>query len=184
MGAVGRRDLVIGAFGAFLAFGFSHVEPAPARATSDHGLAARVQRLEDVEAIRGLMSRYAAAINQGWGGRRVNAGIALEIFTPDARWSSKDMGIEAVGVAAIAESLTRSTSNIEFAQHILLNPIITVTGDAASGSWLMWGAVRGAGGSRLVYLSEDVRYRRTAVGWRIETLDLQVAGVNPLTGSK
>jgi hypothetical protein len=141
-------------------------------------LAARVQRLEDVEAIRVLMSRYASAINQGWGGRHVDPGAAAEIFAPDARWSSGDMGIEVVGISAIAESLRVSTADIQFAQHVFLNPTILVDGDQATASWLMWIAVRRARGSQLVYLSEEVQYQRTANGWRITILDLQVAGGN------
>ncbi len=146
-------------------------------------LEARLQRLEDLEAIRSLMMLYADVINKGWGGRVADADRIGEVFAPDARWFSKDMGIEANGVEEIARGLIESTAEIEFSQHIFLNPLIELDGDHAAASWLMWIAARRAEGSRLVYLSEDVTYTRTERGWRIRSLDLEVAGVNPLASA-
>lgn len=146
-------------------------------------LEARLQRLEDLEAIRSLMMLYADLINKGWGGRVADADRIGEVFAPDARWFSKDMGIEANGVDEIARGLVASTAEIEFSQHVFLNPLITLDGDQASASWLMWIAARRAEGSRLVYLSVDVIYTRTEHGWRIRSLELAVAGFNPLASA-
>jgi hypothetical protein len=140
----------------------------------------RLQRLEDHAEISQLMMRYADIINKGWGGRVAEAGRIGEVFATDARWYSKDMDIEARGVEQIARGLIHSTADIVFSQHVFLNPIIEVAGDSATASWLMWIAVRRSEGSRLVYLSEDVSYRRTGEGWRIQELVLEVAGFNPL----
>ena len=144
-------------------------------------LEARLQRLEDLEAIRSLMMLYADLINKGWGGRVADADRIGEVFAPDARWLSKDMGIEANGVEEIARGLVASTADIEFSQHVFLNPLIALDGDHASASWLMWIAVRRAEGSRMVYLSEDLTYTRTEHGWRVLSLTLEVAGFNSFT---
>ncbi len=141
----------------------------------------RLARLEDIEAIRAVMMLYADIINKGWGGRIADADRISEVFAVDARWCSKDMGVEANGVDEIARSLVTSTAQIGFSQHVFLNPLITIEGDTASANWLMWIVARRAEGSRLVYLSEDVTYSRTDAGWRIQSLTLEVAGFNPLS---
>ncbi len=44
------------------------------------------QRLEDIEAIKDLMSRYSFHINKGWNGKEVNPEAIRTIFVEDARW--------------------------------------------------------------------------------------------------
>lgn len=149
---------------------------------SDQKLEARLQRLEDLEAIRSVMMLYADIINKGWGGRVADADRMGEAFAADARWSSKDMGIEANGIEEITQGLVMSTKEIDFSQHVFLNPQIEIDGDSASADWLMWIVSRQLDGARMVYLSEAVTYVRTTDGWRIQTMDLEVAGFNGFPG--
>ena len=132
----------------------------------------RVQRLEDIEAIKDLTARYAAAVSKGWHGRTIDLAAIASIFTVDARWESHDMGLVTDGVDAIIASLPASTSMVEFSMHTFLNPVITLAADTAAGSWLMWIASTIDGDPRAVYMSADMTYTRTSHGWRIQTISV------------
>jgi hypothetical protein len=139
----------------------------------------RVRRLEDLEAIRDLMSRYMFFINTGWGGRTVQAERLREIFTAAARWRSADMALSVTGIDNIVQSVAQETATLDFSMHSLSNPILKVKGDRGSGNWLMWVVVSKDGQGRLVCLSFDMEYLRTDEGWRIDGVDLQVGTVLP-----
>lgn len=136
-------------------------------------LEARVRRLEDLEAIRDLMARYAFHINKGWNGKQVHPDAMPQIFTADATWESAAMGLRAEGLDQITAALVAATEHTDFSMHSFTNPVLAVDGDAATGHWLMWiGSRRNGGAPNQVYLSEDVTYVRTPDGWRIRTVAL------------
>jgi 2-polyprenyl-6-methoxyphenol hydroxylase-like FAD-dependent oxidoreductase len=135
-------------------------------------LAQRVQRLEDVEAIRDVTARYATAVNKGWNGKTVDLDAIPSIFTTDARWVSSDMGIATEGLDAILAGLPEHTAVVQFSMHAFLNPVITVDVDTATASWLMWVASIIGNDPRAVYTSADMAYTRTAEGWRIHDVDI------------
>jgi hypothetical protein len=130
----------------------------------------RVRRLEDVEAITNLTYRYAHAVNKGPSGG-VDVAAIPRLFTPDARWSSNELGTT-VGAAAIAAEIPTATAEIEFAAHAFLNPAIAVGGDRATGAWLLWIASVRDHRPATVYLSADLNYLRTAEGWRIQAIHI------------
>jgi putative polyketide hydroxylase len=132
----------------------------------------RVRRLEDVEAITRLTYRYARAVDKG---PRDDVDLAAipQLFTADARWSSDDLGTT-IGAAAIAAELPTATSDIEFSAHAFLNPIITVDGGRATGAWLLWIASVQDHQPAAVYLGADLSYLRTADGWRIDAIHIDV----------
>jgi hypothetical protein len=132
----------------------------------------RIKRLEDLEAVKDVTARYAAAVSKGWNGKTVDLAAIGSVFASDARWESRDMGLAADGVDAIIASLPRSTSMVEFSMHAFLNPVITLDGDTASGSWLLWIASVIGQDPRAVYLSADMTYTRTDQGWRIQAVDV------------
>jgi SnoaL-like protein len=132
----------------------------------------RIKRLEDLEAVRDVTARYAAAVSKGWNGKTVDLAAIGSVFACDARWESRDMGLAADGVDAIIASLPRSTSMVEFSMHAFLNPVLTLDGDTASGSWLLWIASVIGQDPRAVYLSADMTYTRTDQGWRIQAVDV------------
>jgi ketosteroid isomerase-like protein len=137
---------------------------------SQISLEERVKRLEDLEAIKDVTARYAAAVNKGWNGETVDVSAMPSIYAEDARWESDDMGVSAVGLDTIMAGLPESTSMVEFSMHSFLNPIIAVDGDEAAGSWLMWIASRINADPRAVYMSSDMTYTRTREGWRIQSV--------------
>jgi hypothetical protein len=132
----------------------------------------RVQRIEDIEAIKDVTARYAAAVSKGWNGKSIDLAAIPSIFAADARWESRDMGLAVDGADAIIADLPRSTSMVEFSMHAFLSPVIALHGDTASGSWLMWIASVIDSDPRAVYMGADLTYTRTAPGWRIQTVDI------------
>lgn len=55
----------------------------------------RIQRLEDIEAIKDVTARYSFNINKGWNGREVNPHAMPSIFATDATWECEALGIKA-----------------------------------------------------------------------------------------
>jgi hypothetical protein len=97
------------------------------------------------------------------------------IYAEDVKWDADFMGIHAQGLGVIMADLPASTAMVDVSTHAFLNPIITVDGDAATGSWLMWIASTIDDDPRAVYLSADLTYTRTEEGWRIQSVNLQFA---------
>ena len=137
----------------------------------------RIRRLENIEAIKLLMARYALYINKGWHGKVVNVEEMPSIYATDAKWESADMNLSVTGLYEIMDSIRKETASVDFSMHSLTNPIIEVEDDRGTGNWLMWIINNTAGVARQVYISMDLTYRRTAEGWRIQTVNLQVGTV-------
>ena len=103
-------------------------------------LAARVQALEDAEAIRRLKARYAELVDSRYAkGAAKPAGeiapIAAEIaalFTEGAVWDGGALGL-CSGRDAIRERMAVPT--LHFSRHYFVNPDIRVAGDHARGRW-------------------------------------------------
>ncbi len=135
----------------------------------------RLQRLEDIEAIRHLTARYAFHINKGWNGKQVDVDAMPTIFAPDAQWESKDMNLHVTGLEAIMANLPESTQQVDFSMHSFTNPIIDVAGDTATGNWLFWVASKWTGRTtNEVFMSADITYLRTTQGWLIQSYRLHV----------
>ena len=133
----------------------------------------RIQRLEDIDAIKILTASYSFAINKGWNGKTVQVDAMPSIFTHDARWESKAMGVTAEGLAEIVQALKEQTEHTDFSMHSYTNPVIQVEGDSATGNWLFWIASRRNGGPpNEVFMSEDIVYVRQPEGWRIQRVDV------------
>jgi SnoaL-like domain len=128
----------------------------------------RIRRLEDIEAITTLTARYGRAVDKR-PGRGIDLAAIPHIFTAAARWSSDGLGTT-VGASAIAAELPSATATVEFSMHAFLNPMITIDGDAATGSWLLWIASVHHHRPGTVYLSADMTYARTAAGWFIDSV--------------
>ena len=134
----------------------------------------RLQRLEDHAAIAEVTTRYAAAVNQGWGGRGVDAEGLADAFTTDATWRSQAIDVVASGLPAIVAGVETGTRATNFAMHSYTNPAIRVDGDTARATWLVSIASRRNGGpANMVFVEDLIDYRRTDAGWRIQSLDRQ-----------
>jgi ketosteroid isomerase-like protein len=96
-------------------------------------LAARITRLEDLEAIKQLKARYCEICDDDHDPDRITA-----IFTEDGVWEGKGIG-RAEGHDEIRALFTRFQSAIRFSQHMTMNPIIEVEGETARGTWYFFG---------------------------------------------
>ena len=93
----------------------------------------RITRLEDIEAIKQLKARYAEICDDMHNPERITS-----VFAEDAIWESPDFG-KAVGHAEIKALFTRFQQMFSFSQHNMMNPIIEVNGNRATGIWYIMG---------------------------------------------
>ena len=92
-------------------------------------LAARIDRLESIEAIRTLKHRYMTLCDLGYPPDKLGP-----LFIEDAVWTSKEFGHH-VGRAAIEAFFGGVSAQIVFAAHLAMNGIVEVDGDRATGTW-------------------------------------------------
>ena len=141
----------------------------------DEALAARVQTLEDIEAIRKLKARYCKLCDDDH-----NPEGLAELFVSDAVWEATVSGRHE-GVAAIQEFFTqlRASGRIRNSAHNAMNGDIEVNGDKAQGHWRL-----------IMFYTANVpeplpsfyriigwyreTYVRTDKGWRFQSLFCQV----------
>jgi hypothetical protein len=97
-------------------------------------LAAKIQRLEDIEAIKWLITRYAQGADEG-----NNIDIMLPLFTEDVVWEAKGLG-RYEGKAAVREMLLGSPAFIRGTIHYMVSPAIEIAKDGrkAQAFWYLW----------------------------------------------
>jgi len=94
-------------------------------------LSRRIQRLEDVEAVRNLKARYCEACDDNY-----NPEAIASLFVEDAVWDGGDLLGVYRGREAIRQHMAEVSGRIRFAVHYCaLNPRITVEQDVAHAHW-------------------------------------------------
>ena len=96
-------------------------------------LAARITRLEDIEAIKQLKARYCEICDDDH-----NPDLITTIFTTDGIWEGEGIG-RAQGHVEIRALFESFQSAISFSQHMVQNPIIEVEGNNAQARWYFFG---------------------------------------------
>ncbi len=98
-------------------------------------LAARVQRLEDVEAIKLLLTRYAQGADRG-----NDVDIMVPLFAPDGVWDGGERFGRYAGREAIREFLAGSQAFIGWTLHYMVSPSVEVADDGRSAQafWYLW----------------------------------------------
>lgn len=86
------------------------------------------------------------------------------------------------GKSAVIDMLADPTGSPDIAMHSFTNPIITVSGDTATGNWLIWVAQKVGDENNQVFQSEDLVYERVDSEWRIKSIDLHFGTI--LTGAQ
>ena len=131
-------------------------------------LARRIQRLEDIEAIKVLKARYADACD-----RNYDADTLASLFTEDAIWDGGLFGVYE-GREAIRQFFQGVPADIPFARHYMTNPIIAVDGDEATGEWYLFQTCTFAQGNQAIFGAGryDERYRRVDGEWKFWRLKL------------
>ena len=95
----------------------------------------RLQRLEDIEAIKQLIARYATAADHN-----ADPAMMAPCFTEDAVWNCEGIG-RWEGRASIVSGLREvSTTQLSWALHYMTQPIIEVAddGQSAAGEYYLW----------------------------------------------
>ena len=126
----------------------------------------RLRVLEDLEEIRKLKARYAAACDDNY-----NADAIAALFTEDAVWDGGALGT-ADGRTAIHKFFSRATEFFPFAIHNVINPIIDVDGDRATAQWYLLQPATMAKGNQAVWLAAVYHdeYVRLDGRWMINRL--------------
>ncbi|MFN8185724.1 MAG: nuclear transport factor 2 family protein [Gaiellales bacterium] len=140
----------------------------------------RLARLEAIEEIRALKARYAAVCDTGYDPDGMSP-----LFTADAVWDGGERFGRHEGIDAIRAFFAGVSSQIVWALHYMLNPIIEVADDleTATGRWYLWQpcTVVGPEGPQAVWLTGIYadRYRREAEVWRISDLRVDFQTISP-----
>lgn len=134
---------------------------------SSGDLAARLQRLEDIEAIKGLKARYCAHVDI----RDEDAWVSL--FTPDAVWDGGEFG-RYEGEAAIRQFFRSIPGLLNFALHYVTNSFVEVDGDRATGHWYLLEPCTFADGNQAVWGAAryEEQYVRVQGEWKFKQIRL------------
>jgi uncharacterized protein (TIGR02246 family) len=94
-------------------------------------LASRLQRLEDLEAIKDVAAQYALLCDNGYDADRL-----ADLFTDDAVWENPVFG-NYEGKEAIRAFFSGISASIVWAYHIMLPMTISIASDgrSATGTW-------------------------------------------------
>lgn len=141
-------------------------------------LEATIRRLADIEEITRLRYRYAydANIVDGQSG---NLRAFAELFADDGTFDV-GMGV-ATGPDEIETMMKGLTTQWQCAMHYMLNPLIEVDGDRASGKVSGLFAFTTKDNAAPIWLSNIYTdsYVRTAKGWRFQSVTIQTTFADP-----
>lgn len=135
----------------------------------------RMQRIEDIEALRQLKHRYCAYCDDSYDAARL-----APLFTEDAVWDGGPMG-RFVGRAAIHEFFAGCSKLVPFAIHHVTNAILQVDGDCATGEWLLWEPIVFAQGDQALWMAGRYldQYRRVDGEWRFAHVKIDLRMLSP-----
>jgi len=136
----------------------------------------RLARLEDIEEIKQLKAKYCRYCDEGYD----PDGIA-SLFTEDGIWDGgKTFGV-ANGGDAIRKHFQGAASRISIARHQVMNPIIEVTNDTATGHWLLFQPCTDGTTGEAVWLAATYNdeYVKSDGVWLIDRLTIDVAFFSP-----
>ena len=137
----------------------------------------RIQKLEDIEAIKDLKARYAAACDDKYNPEKMG-----KLFTRDAVWDGgKEFGAYK-GRAAIKRFFRKVSKDIVFAAHYFVQPVIKVRkqGDTATAKWYVWMTAT-LKGNNAVWVSglEYDKYRKVDGVWLMSEMRLKLFFMTP-----
>jgi ketosteroid isomerase-like protein len=135
----------------------------------------RLRALEDAEEIKRLKIRYAAACDNNY-----DADAIAELFAEDAIWDGGSLG-KAVGRGKIRAFFRRAPEFFPFAIHHVMNPLIEVNGDRATGQWYLLQPATMAKGNQAVWLAATYHdeYVRLDGKWMFQHLQVTAKFLTP-----
>lgn len=138
-------------------------------------IAARLLWLTDIEEIKQLKARYAAACDDDY-----DASSIADLFTEDAIWDGGMMG-HAETREGIRSFFSNASNVIGFAVHGISNPIIEVDGDRATGRWVLHQPMTMKGSDACYWFCARYvdDYLRTPSGWRFQHVRVEARAFSP-----
>lgn len=142
---------------------------------SQQEIANKVQWLVDIEEIKQLKARYAAACDDDYNTEKLAA-----LFTEDAIWDGGMMGY-AETREGIRDFFTNASTLVGFAVHGISNPIIEIDGDTAKGHWYLDQPMALKGGEACYWYCAQYHdeYVRTNEGWKFQRVKLTARAFTP-----
>lgn len=134
-----------------------------------------LKRRLDTQAIETLKYRYAYWCDQDYAPNEL-----ADLFLPDATWDGDLFGVQ-VGRAAIRAFFQEAGRQVSFSTHYLVNPEIELSGDAATGKWMLWQqmVLRGTGQAYWLMGRYTDTYVRFGGEWKIASLKLKILSFTP-----
>ncbi len=128
----------------------------------------RLAALEAVEEIKRLKARYCAYCDDDYDVESI-----VSLFVEDAVWESATFG-KYEGREEIRGFFVNAAKMLPFAVHMVMNPIIEVDGDSATGIWYLFQACTFAEGEKAVWGSAryDEEYVKVDGAWKFKDLKL------------
>ena len=139
-------------------------------------LEARVRAVDDVQEICKLKARYCLNNDGGWPEQGPShSGPALDDFAEDAVWDGRPFLPITQGREAIRKTQEEHRA-VPFVMHCVMNPIIKVEGDTATGRWSCIIPITSADGEdRILLGTYHEKYVRTAEGWKYSYIKFTAA---------
>lgn len=105
--------------------------------TKEHSLEERIQRLEDLEEIRQLMVRYAAAMDNSFDSYEI-----ASLFSENATWSispASDISGTHIGREGIRKFFAGLSDEYSWTMHNMGNAMVRIAddGQTATGTWYL-----------------------------------------------
>lgn len=137
----------------------------------------RIQRLEDIEAIKQLKAEYCAYCDDGY-----NPDAIAKLFLEGAVWDGGALG-RYEGREAIREFFRGAPQQVSFAIHNVMNPRVEVDGETARGEWYLLQPMTDTQGQGiwLTAVYHD-RYRKVDSVWMFEHVDIELRFLSPYEG--
>ena len=137
----------------------------------------RIQRLEDIEAIKNIQASYGHYCDKGWNDKSMNCKNVALLFTEDATVEMPNIYVSMKGRAEITQLYEALDAATTFFMHSFSNPIIDVDGDKAKAKWLLLLGGKTDNKTTLTYGSYENEYVRTTQGWLISKILLHTANI-------
>jgi ketosteroid isomerase-like protein len=126
----------------------------------------RVQAIEDLEAIKKLHQNYINLMDN------LRYEEVLDLFTEDAEVEVRNSGVKK-GRQQMSEVylgiLAKNRGNVRYDAHMAVEPDITVTGDTAKGTWLIY-MLFSKPSIQWVQGRNEAEYRKVNGKWMISKL--------------
>jgi ketosteroid isomerase-like protein len=128
----------------------------------------RIRKLEDIDEIKQLKARYAAACDNNY-----DADTITVMFTEDGVFDAGELG-KAEGREELRAFFRRVPESTSFALHYILNAIIEVDGDRATGKWYLLQPTTLIKGNQAIWFAAtyDDEYKRVEGKWRFRRVNV------------